>query len=149
MLNEHHSSTNSYIITQSRTIRSTRTKAPYRPDRQHTVANCGASISIPRGSRNQPAVMSALFNFQSLLLIILLNICTSAYVHHFFPGIMDRNKDGVMGIFWKSARIGERLSPYISICCVLMAILAGAPFETIDQLDQLRTLSKVEDTAKE
>ncbi|OAQ73043.1 hypothetical protein VFPPC_15241 [Pochonia chlamydosporia 170] len=27
----------------------------------------------------------------------------------------------VMGIFWKCARIGERLSPYISICCVLMA----------------------------
>ena len=27
-----------------------------------------------------------------------------------------------MGIFWKCARIGERLSPYISICCVLMAV---------------------------
>ncbi|KAL7782016.1 hypothetical protein V8C43DRAFT_216048 [Trichoderma afarasin] len=34
---------------------------------------------------------------------------------------MDRNKNGVMGIFWKCARIGERLSPYISICCVIMA----------------------------
>ncbi|KAG9258092.1 uncharacterized protein F5Z01DRAFT_645059 [Emericellopsis atlantica] len=65
--------------------------------------------------------MSALFNFQSLLLVILLLICTSAYVHSFFPGIMDRNKDGITGIFWKCARIGERLSPYISICCLLMA----------------------------
>ncbi|KAH6891160.1 hypothetical protein B0T10DRAFT_560423 [Thelonectria olida] len=65
---------------------------------------------------------SALFNFQSLLLVLLLLICTSAYVHHFAPGIMDRNKDGVMGIFWKCARIGERLSPYISICCVVMAV---------------------------
>lgn len=27
-----------------------------------------------------------------------------------------------MGIFWKCARIGERLSPYVSICCVLMAV---------------------------
>lgn len=27
-----------------------------------------------------------------------------------------------MGIFWKFARIGERLSPYISICCVFMAV---------------------------
>jgi hypothetical protein len=26
------------------------------------------------------------------------------------------------GIFWKCARIGERLSPYVSICCVLMAV---------------------------
>jgi membrane protein required for beta-lactamase induction len=40
------------------------------------------------------ALQTALFNFQSLLLVILLVICTSAYVHHFAPGIMDRNKDG-------------------------------------------------------
>ncbi|RKU43358.1 hypothetical protein DL546_005863 [Coniochaeta pulveracea] len=66
--------------------------------------------------------MSALFNFQSLLLVILLLICTSAYVHQMFPTILDRNKTGFMGIFWKCARIGERLSPYISICCVLMAV---------------------------
>ncbi|KAI9158504.1 Protein kish-A [Paramyrothecium foliicola] len=66
--------------------------------------------------------MTALFNFQSLLLVILLVICTSAYVHHFAPGIMDRNKDGVTGIFWKCARIGERLSPYMSLACVLMAV---------------------------
>ncbi|MCJ1475300.1 hypothetical protein MMC13_003962 [Lambiella insularis] len=38
--------------------------------------------------------MSALFNFQSLLLVILLLICTSAYVHNVVPGYMDRNKDG-------------------------------------------------------
>ncbi|KAJ9137020.1 hypothetical protein NKR19_g8334 [Coniochaeta hoffmannii] len=66
--------------------------------------------------------MSALFNFQSLLLVILLLICTSAYVHQMFPAILDRNKNGFMGIFWKCARIGERLSPYISLCCVFMAI---------------------------
>ncbi|KAL2352839.1 hypothetical protein BJ546DRAFT_985410 [Cryomyces antarcticus] len=71
--------------------------------------------------------MSALFNFQSLLLVILLLICTSAYTHHVWPGLIDRNKNGVLGIFWKFARIGERLSPYVSICCVLMAtsILIG------------------------
>jgi hypothetical protein len=27
----------------------------------------------------------------------------------------------IMGIFWKSSRIGERLSPYVSIFCVVMA----------------------------
>ncbi|KAF4126413.1 Protein of unknown function (DUF1242) [Geosmithia morbida] len=36
--------------------------------------------------------------------------------------MMDRNKNGVTGIFWKCARVGERLSPYISICCVVMAV---------------------------
>ncbi|OHW91920.1 transmembrane protein [Colletotrichum incanum] len=66
-------------------------------------------------------VCTALFNFQSLLLVILLLVCTCAYVHQLIPAIMDRNKDGFMGIFWKFARVGERLSPYISLCCVVMA----------------------------
>ncbi|KAL8696617.1 MAG: hypothetical protein Q9224_002700, partial [Gallowayella concinna] len=39
-------------------------------------------------------LQSALFNFQSLLLVLLLLICTSAYAHYVFPGIMDRNRDG-------------------------------------------------------
>ncbi|KAI3400026.1 hypothetical protein diail_4860, partial [Diaporthe ilicicola] len=67
-------------------------------------------------------LQSALFNFQSLLLVILLLICTCAYVHDMFPSVLDRKKDGPMGVFWKCARIGERLSPYISICCVGMAV---------------------------
>ncbi|KAK4108661.1 DUF1242-domain-containing protein [Canariomyces notabilis] len=66
--------------------------------------------------------MAALFNFKSLLLVILLLICTCAYVHQIFPAILDRNKTGLTGIFWKCARIGERLSPYISLCCGFMAI---------------------------
>lgn len=40
------------------------------------------------------SIQSALFNFQSLLLVLLLLICTSAYAHYVFPGIMDRNRDG-------------------------------------------------------
>ncbi|KAF2709428.1 DUF1242-domain-containing protein [Pleomassaria siparia CBS 279.74] len=66
--------------------------------------------------------MTALFNFQSLLLVILLTICTSTYAHYVFPGIMDRNKDNyLVGPFWKCARVGERLSPYVSVACVIMA----------------------------
>ncbi|ODV86869.1 hypothetical protein CANARDRAFT_174903 [[Candida] arabinofermentans NRRL YB-2248] len=66
--------------------------------------------------------MSALFNFTSLLQVLLLLICTSTYIHSAWPGILDRNKTGVIGIFWKCARIGERLSPYVSICCIIIAI---------------------------
>ncbi|KDQ07428.1 hypothetical protein BOTBODRAFT_38832 [Botryobasidium botryosum FD-172 SS1] len=66
--------------------------------------------------------MSALFNFQSLLLVLLLLICTCAYVRAVAPGLIDRNKEGFMGVFYKCARIGERLSPYVAISCVLMAI---------------------------
>ncbi|CRK28542.1 hypothetical protein BN1723_014132 [Verticillium longisporum] len=70
------------------------------------------------------AQKSALFNFQSLLLVILLLICTSAYTHQIFPSFMDNRKDGlsVVGIFWKFARVGERLSPYVSLACVFMAV---------------------------
>jgi hypothetical protein len=34
---------------------------------------------------------------------------------------MDRNKTGILGTFWKFARIGERLSPYVALACIGMA----------------------------
>lgn len=37
---------------------------------------------------------SALFNFESLLLVIILLICTCAYVKAQLPSLMDRNKTG-------------------------------------------------------
>ncbi|XP_031839561.1 transmembrane protein 167A-like protein ksh [Nomia melanderi] len=67
--------------------------------------------------------MSALFNFQSLLTVILLLICTCTYVKALAPSFMDNRmkKVGLQGTFWKCARIGERKSPYVGVCCVLMA----------------------------
>ncbi|GJQ85832.1 hypothetical protein Trydic_g15298 [Trypoxylus dichotomus] len=65
--------------------------------------------------------MSAIFNFQSLLSVVLLLICTCTYLRSLFPSIMDRNKVGVSGTFWKCARIGERKSPYIAVFCLGMA----------------------------
>ncbi|XP_043475324.1 protein kish-A [Leptopilina heterotoma] len=65
--------------------------------------------------------MSALFNFQSLLTVILLLICTCAYIRSIVPSLLDRNKVGFLGIFWKCARIGERKSPYVALCCFFMA----------------------------
>lgn len=66
---------------------------------------------------------TALFNFQSLLLVILLTICTSTYAHYIFPGIIDRNKEKYyVSPIWRAARVGERLSPYVSIACVVMAV---------------------------
>ncbi|KDR72866.1 hypothetical protein GALMADRAFT_737484 [Galerina marginata CBS 339.88] len=85
--------------------------------------------------------MSALFNFQSLLLVILLFICTCTYVRAVAPGLVDRNKVGFPGLLFKSARIGsstrfssqkkkliylrssgERLSPYVGLACIAMAV---------------------------
>ncbi|XP_033221984.1 protein kish-A [Belonocnema kinseyi] len=65
--------------------------------------------------------MSALFNFQSLLTVILLLICTCAYIRSIVPSVLDRNKVGFLGIFWKCARIGERKSPYVAFSCLFMA----------------------------
>ncbi|PKI83481.1 hypothetical protein MVES_002411 [Malassezia vespertilionis] len=50
--------------------------------------------------------MTALFNFQSLLLVVLLTICTCTF----------------LGVFYKGARIGERLSPYCALACFTMAV---------------------------
>ncbi|XP_075344752.1 protein kish-A [Mycteria americana] len=67
------------------------------------------------------SAMSAIFNFQSLLTVILLLICTCAYIRSLAPSLLDKNKTGLLGIFWKCARIGERKSPYVAVCCVVMA----------------------------
>ncbi|KAL9646676.1 hypothetical protein ABK040_001099 [Willaertia magna] len=66
--------------------------------------------------------MSALFNFESLLFTFLLLICTCAYVHAYKASWLDNNKHGLRGIFYKSARIGERLSPWVSLACIGMAV---------------------------
>ncbi|XP_011621812.1 protein kish [Amborella trichopoda] len=65
--------------------------------------------------------MSALFNFQSFLSLILLFICTCTYVKMIFPALLDR-KIGFRGFFWKAARIGERLCPWVSAACFIMGI---------------------------
>ena len=65
--------------------------------------------------------MSALFNFQALLTVVLLMVCTCAYVRSIWPSLLDRKKTGFLGSFWKFARIGERLSPYVAVSCVAMA----------------------------
>uniref|UniRef100_A0A8C7K9I2 Protein kish n=1 Tax=Oncorhynchus kisutch TaxID=8019 RepID=A0A8C7K9I2_ONCKI len=55
-----------------------------------------------------------------LLTVILLLICTCAYLRAMTPSLLDKNKTGFLGIFWKCSRIGERKSPYVAVCCVIM-----------------------------
>ncbi|NWX48890.1 KISHA protein, partial [Steatornis caripensis] len=62
---------------------------------------------------------SAIFNFQSLLTVILLLICTCAYIRSLTPSLLDKNKTGYFGLF--SIPSGERKSPYVAVCCVMMA----------------------------
>ena len=66
--------------------------------------------------------MTAILNFASLLRVIILIICTCTYIHGLYPSLLDKNKHGAFGLFWKAARVGERLSPYVSLVCVVMAL---------------------------
>lgn len=82
--------------------------------------------------------MSALFNFPSLIVVILLFICSSTYLRALYPKIFDPveavdangtpipshaiKHHGIRGFCWKASRVGERLSPYIGVCCVIMAL---------------------------
>ncbi|KAJ5074252.1 protein kish-a [Anaeramoeba ignava] len=63
--------------------------------------------------------MSALFHFNSMLIVILLTICSCAYLHQKFPNAF-QYKEGFLGLLWKFARIGERLSPWVSLSCLFM-----------------------------
>ncbi|CAG5091589.1 Oidioi.mRNA.OKI2018_I69.PAR.g13152.t1.cds [Oikopleura dioica] len=66
--------------------------------------------------------MVAIFNFESMVTLILLSICTCAYIRSFFPSLLDKHKTGFLGIFWKFARVGERLSPYVSLACIILGL---------------------------
>ncbi len=66
--------------------------------------------------------MSALFDFPSLLVMLLLIICSATFARSLRPKIYSRADTGVYGIAWKASRIGERISLYVSGSCVIAAI---------------------------
>lgn len=93
--------------------------------------------------------MSALFDFPSLLVVLLLFISAATFTRSIYPTIFDsppsssnttndinignsmtglRNPMegrtehvGIKGLCWKASRVGERLSPYVAGACLLMA----------------------------
>jgi hypothetical protein len=58
----------------------------------------------------------------SFLVTLLLFICTCTYVKMKAPQLMDPYRTGLRGLFWKAARIGERLSPWVAVCCLIMGL---------------------------
>ncbi len=69
---------------------------------------------LTRTSVTRPhAPQAAIFNFTSWLMMILLFICSCAFVHRKWTyKFGDPQTQGVSGIWWKAARVGERLSPW-------------------------------------
>ncbi|KAH7513703.1 hypothetical protein FEM48_Zijuj11G0009200 [Ziziphus jujuba var. spinosa] len=104
--------------------------------------------------------MSALFNFNSFLTVVLLVICTCTFLKMQFPTFLEQKTGLVLGVFcfgtesrimdyedrygcfsvdiggstylswhhrfrgffWKAARIGERLSPWVAAGCFTMGV---------------------------
>ncbi|TLD08656.1 uncharacterized protein PgNI_06974 [Pyricularia grisea] len=59
------------------------------------------------------------------------------------PYIYMDDETAFMGIFWKFARVGERLSPYISICCFVMAVRLALPFSIYGMLPGASSIFEV------
>mmetsp|Transcript_27049 Transcript_27049/g.40950 ORF Transcript_27049/g.40950 Transcript_27049/m.40950 type:complete len:85 (-) Transcript_27049:728-982(-) len=77
--------------------------------------------------------MTAIFDFSSLITVLLLLVCTCTYIRELRPTIFDGGKvlepgqrilprEGLSAFFWRCSRIGERLSPYIGACCAIMVV---------------------------
>uniref|UniRef100_F6HU50 Protein kish n=1 Tax=Vitis vinifera TaxID=29760 RepID=F6HU50_VITVI len=64
---------------------------------------------------------SALFNFHSFLTVVLLLICTCTFLKMQFPTFLEQ-KTGFRGFFWKAARVGERLSPWVAAGSFAMGV---------------------------
>jgi Protein of unknown function (DUF1242) len=71
--------------------------------------------------------MSALFDFPSLLIVVLLIICTATFARSLRKNIFTNSTDqkfqhsGLNGVAWKAARIGERMSPWVAASCIAAA----------------------------
>ncbi|XP_057511353.1 uncharacterized protein LOC130793592 isoform X2 [Actinidia eriantha] len=75
-----------------------------------------------RNVQSESEVMSALFNFHSFLTVVLLVICTCTYLKMQFPTLLEQKTCRFRGFFWKAARIGERLSPWVAAGCFTMGV---------------------------
>nr|CAD7591858.1 unnamed protein product [Timema genevievae] len=82
---------------------------------------------------------SALFNFQSLLTVILLLICTCAYIRSIFPSLLDRNKINRNVLEMCPDRRKEE-----SLCCVLLRHNGGKHLVLVIDFDPLDGSSTTE-----
>ena len=66
--------------------------------------------------------MSALFNFETVLYVLLLIVCSATYLRQFRPTLYHRDSAELYKKFlYKCSVVGDRLSPWVSICCLVLA----------------------------
>ncbi|CCW64777.1 unnamed protein product [Phytomonas sp. EM1] len=67
--------------------------------------------------------MSAFFDFETILYILLLTICTATYLRQYSPTLFHRDSYELYKKFlYKCSVVGDRLSPWVSICCLILAM---------------------------
>ena len=59
--------------------------------------------------------------FKSVLVVVLLFICTATFLRQQRPSMFREKKQGLLGLVYKGSVIGTRLSPYVCLCCIIMA----------------------------
>lgn len=64
---------------------------------------------------------SALFNFESMVVLMVLFICFSTYLYRIMPERVKSFNEGFSGLIKNASIIGERLSPIISLLCIALA----------------------------
>lgn len=78
-----------------------------------------------------PRPQSALLNFKAFLIVVLLFICTATFLRRQRPSMFppmardtprEQRPRGLMGLLYKASVIGTRLSHFVSLSCMLMAV---------------------------
>jgi hypothetical protein len=72
-------------------------------------------------------MQSAIFDVSSMVTVLLLMICTFAFIRGKRPMIFDDpqkpgSQSGFLSFCWKLSRIGERVSEYVAILLIVMAV---------------------------
>ena len=97
----------------------------------HSVIHLTRMLSPSLPSSTHTHIQSAIFDFSSLITVILLFIVTCTYLRSFRATIFDNapqpdgsinRHEGILGFCWKASRIGERKSEYVGLACVIMAV---------------------------
>jgi hypothetical protein len=57
-----------------------------------------------------------------MIIVVLFIICTASYIRAIWPSFVESHKKGFRGILRSAAVIGDRLSPFVSVACIGMAI---------------------------
>lgn len=67
--------------------------------------------------------MSALFNFQTIVYVLLLTICTATYLRQFRPTLFHRdNTELYQQFLYKCSVVGDRLSLWVALGCIILAV---------------------------